>query len=116
MASPIDSSFSPATFAPFLMDPKNPGRLYAGSTHVYRTTNGGGNWAKASGDLTYGTTFADPDVLHTMALAAGQCDADLEAIRAVADLEVTLARRYVPVPARDVQRRVGGIDHLGPVR
>ena len=57
--------------APFLMDPNTAARLYAGSTYVYRTVDGGSNWSKASGDLTFGHTFADPDVLHTMALAAG---------------------------------------------
>jgi len=56
--------------APFLMDPNNAARLYAGSTYVYRTVDGGTNWSKTSGDLTFGHAFADPDYLHTMALAA----------------------------------------------
>ena len=57
--------------APFLMDPNSPARLYAGSNLVYRTIDGGSNWTRASGDLTFGIIFAEPDRLHTMALAAG---------------------------------------------
>src|SRR5205823_5154347 len=57
--------------APFLMDPANPSRLYAGSTFVYRTTNAGSTWTRASPDLTFGKTFSDPDDIHAMAAAAG---------------------------------------------
>ncbi len=38
--------------APIAMDPSNSQHLIAGTYRVYTTTNGGGSWASASGDLT----------------------------------------------------------------
>ncbi len=56
--------------APFVMDPKNPSRLYAGSTYVYTTADGGTTWSP-SADLTYASTSYAQDDIHTMAVASG---------------------------------------------
>ncbi|MCW5933600.1 MAG: hypothetical protein KIT45_04765 [Fimbriimonadia bacterium] len=39
-----DSGVSPF-IAPLVMDPNNPDTLYGGSTRIWRTTNGAGNWS-----------------------------------------------------------------------
>jgi ligand-binding sensor domain-containing protein len=50
------SSVEPRQFiAPLVMDPNNPLVLYAGTDHLYRTTNGAGSWVPISPALTTGT-------------------------------------------------------------
>jgi photosystem II stability/assembly factor-like uncharacterized protein len=45
---------------PIIMSPHDPDVLYAGSQHVWRTTNGGHGWERISPDLTR----ADPETLR----------------------------------------------------
>src|SRR4029077_9476339 len=62
---------------PFVMDPGNTARLYAGTFQVFRSTSGGlpagaGGWAAISGDLTTGMMVrAKGDVITAMSAGSG---------------------------------------------
>jgi hypothetical protein len=51
--------------APFVMDPANFGRLWAGGEFLYRTTNSAGSWTKAS------TAMPEGGLVSTIAIAPG---------------------------------------------
>ena len=55
---------------PFVLDPQNPKKLYAGTNYLYRSTNGAASWTKISPMLTYGlpgffSTLSTIDVAPT---------------------------------------------------
>jgi hypothetical protein len=52
---PPPSSEPRQFIAPLVMDPTNPQVLYAGTTRLYRTTNGAGSWAPISPVLSQGS-------------------------------------------------------------
>lgn len=55
---------------PYILDPSQPDRLYAGGTRLWRTTNQGRNWSTAS--QSFGNSFAD----RVSAIAVSSVDAN----------------------------------------
>jgi len=56
--------------APILLSPHNPGTLYFGGNHVFRSTNRGDNWTILSPDLTRGRPGYSRDLGHTLTTLA----------------------------------------------
>jgi len=51
---------------PVKMDPQNHNKLYYGTNHLYRTTNGADYWNSISPDLTYGYTGSRAGTISTI--------------------------------------------------
>jgi hypothetical protein len=63
----IDMSDRVDFFAPLVIDPSNPQRLYFGTYRLYQTTDRAADWAPISPDLTTGDSFFG--VISTIAVA-----------------------------------------------
>ena len=61
-------------YAPYVMDPNNHLKMYAGTDRIYQTTNGADNWSPISGDLTKDLGFY---VSYISAISVSKSDSNV---------------------------------------
>jgi len=61
-------------YAPYVMDPNNHLKMYAGTDRIYKTTNGADNWYPISGDLTKDLGFY---VSYISAISVSKSDSNV---------------------------------------